>query len=405
MPDIPAELVPTQLPFAKLKRIVSRVLLLESQAALPSDADEQELEALRHVHGGALALDALLGLDDRVDDRLDAHLGQVIGEARRVADKLPRAARALGPVLVELDALGRGVDCANCAQKAGIGEELCKTAGANYHRNVTYGGDCIAQLKRHFDEVHVAVKLLVARSLPAAPAPELALAVRFSEGPPHGFKVDAMVSGEHTAVDIGSRSRGVVALTFQIDTLDLTTYRAITYVLFHELFCHAWDGIGVLPRKKPLDSDGFADGWMDYVAVRALTRWLSGNWTQGPPPPPDRFDREGIAWRFHLARVARPRGTATGSGYQRAAGAEAAQRFLELLSRKFPAEATDLLIAWSLYLSIYRPPGRGRFLRWNPLNPQTDQLLTRIGERNFCEAWGLADIQLSIDKRTSLYRI
>jgi len=249
------------------------------------------------------------------------------------------------------------------------------------------------------------VKLLVARSLPAAPEPELALAVRFSEGPPHGFKVDAMVSGEHTAVDIGSRSRGVVALTFQIDTLDLTTYRAITYVLFHELFCHAWDGTGALPRKKPLDSDGFADGWMDYVAVRALTRWLSGHWTQGPPLPPDRFDREGIAWRFHLARVARPRGTATGSGFQRAAGAEAAQRFLELLSRRFPADATDLLIAWSLYLSIYRPPGRGRVLRWNPSNPQTDQLLARIGERNFGEAWGLADIQLSIDKGTGPYRI
>jgi hypothetical protein len=377
------------------------VLLLESCAALPSDADEQELEGLRHVQTGALALDA------RRDpgDRLDVHLGAVIREARRVAGDLPRATRALGPVLDALDMLGRGIDCDQCVQKAGrVGS--CGNEAASYHRNITYGGDCIAALKRHFEQVRAAVRVLVTRSLPAAPDPELALAVRFSEGRPHGFNTPCMVSGEHTALDLPGRPRGVVALTFQIDALDLPTYRAITYVLFHELFCHAWDGTGALPRRKPLDSDGFADGWMDYVAIRGATRWFAGDDPASPPPPPDRFEREAIAWAFHAARVARPQGTATGPGFQRAAGAEAARRFHDLLGRRFrTAEAVDLLIAWSLYLSIYRPPGRGRILRWNPSNLQTEQLLTHIGERNFCEAWNVADNQLSIDKRTSLYRI
>jgi hypothetical protein len=61
-------------------------------------------------------------------------------------------------------------------------------------------------------------------------------------------------------------------------------FQALRYVMFHEIVCHAFQGLAVQPlrRQATVEQDRFAEGWMDDMVYRIL-RELHDGIGLGPP--------------------------------------------------------------------------------------------------------------------------
>jgi hypothetical protein len=93
-----------------------------------------------------------------------------------------------------------------------------------------------------------------------------------------------------------------IQLCVDPDRLDVPTFSAVFYFLFHESFCHAFErgqtDLRVWPQREySSPSDPFVEGWMEYVSLQVLERLLSNSRLSRfggalPQRPPISFHRK-----------------------------------------------------------------------------------------------------------------
>lgn len=398
---------PEQLPLAQLKQLAGRLLVVELLAAGSPESATSMRRLLEEVSTFGRR-------ESERNEHLHEHIRKLVARMQDVGQALPQPARFILPVVTTADARSKVIDCVSCA---GEHRRPCSREPAREQEsfeNIHERGHCIRPLKDQFALVLETMRWLVTSHLGASVDRTLHLSTGFSTTKPHHFSVPFAVGGSH------NRSAGTVKLTFWLDGFDLDTYHAITYVLFHELFCHAWDGTSsaaVASTRRPLtEGEEFADGWMDSVAVRVLEAWLEGRLGPGAPLPPDAAARRRrLAQSFHAARLQPEDDQYLGQDprpatIERQAGVEAAEELLRRLAMRFPTDceqALNRMVGWSLYLCATAHPHRARLAYWRWFDqpgdersepqpsPDTVQLLDLICSQHYAEGWKFALSRLS----------
>jgi hypothetical protein len=146
-----------------------------------------------------------------------------------------------------------------------------------------------------------------------------------------------------TMFDQDDPSSSKVVFKVAPEWLDLDTIAAMPRALLHEYISHVPQGPYLAPRSSPYPDDGFAEGWMDYVAHRVHRSVLD---RQGGPSEA-LTDHLALTWmwlyertaeRFYSARCdSRDGDWEAASRYE---GAEAAHQLHDLLRH---LQATKLL--------------------------------------------------------------
>jgi hypothetical protein len=110
---------------------------------------------------------------------------------------------------------------------------------------------------------------------------------------------------------------------------DLKTWRGLPCLVFHELICHAFQGLAGNPwnaRKHTSQADAFAEGWMDEVAFQIVTSLWTGLGLEKPPYPAG-YDEVDALHSFHKYRMS------TGEFHVYRLGAHNARRFQAFVFR------------------------------------------------------------------------
>jgi hypothetical protein len=228
----------------------------------------------------------------------------------------------------------------SCTQCSPIRPSICD-GGEKDDEVVRTGGECIAPIRQMFDIAsHVSEQWYVKFSNLFSPQqrPNLVLSTSFSNDKPSDIPGDYFLGGAtHHSNEVPPVAN--VELTLCLPKFDWNTYAAILYVLFHECFCHAYQKM-IAFRPNPL-SDGFYEGWMDWIAFECFARHLRAS--------PKSFTLQAYldaGTKLHLLRVDYNHPKKSSDSAIRAFGRSVAQKFLTLLER-LPESSAD---PWSSLL-------------------------------------------------------
>lgn len=316
-------------------------------------------------------------------DTLRNHTAVHAAAARRLDHALDHAVHALHATLGTLE-LAPGlrtdlharlaharkrVDCERCAEPA----PPCRDR-ADDDENVARRGECLRPFRDLFDfAAGVARRAYATRSLAGDRAQGVVL--RFGTRPaerPHDAPIAIHVGGTTCYADREGTPVSDVSLCFAVARFDWPSYLASCYVLFHECFVHAFAEIAAPgpARTASLDeTDLFSEGWMDWIALRAMTRVLEA--ANDAVPYPDKFVRAGEA--LHLARsdpyqsfsdgAATPASRLAPFRYQGYRAADELERWLRGRGKRVRppgSSAWDALLQLSLDLNVTAFPGAAR---------------------------------------------
>ncbi len=287
---------------------------------------------------------------------LDAFMRQVADEVEAAAmmaktKKEDFAFEALKAIHKELIS----IECARCSRS-----RICD-GGLDDDQIVTNYGGCIQTFTNLFRFVVQEAEAWYRLHVPN-PIPFLTPEVRFEtafHSEPHRKPIAKHIGGS-TFCEPGPKGDGLgvlVRLYLNVAEIDWESLTATPYILFHEIFSHAYQGIQVdaKPRRDTDRDDSFAEGWMDWVAARAFDVTLREGPESASSVPYTSEDFEtGEALR--RARVTpRPeddRKTRGAMAYLNL-GSQAASRFFDFLHQLYPALAArhyffEISFAWNI---------------------------------------------------------
>ncbi len=170
----------------------------------------------------------------------------------------------------------RGIACRAC-----IPQPAC-----NYDAQiVARHGDCI----RFFLEcMQLAEEEAVAwyeKYLPGSlqTRPKIYLSTEYyNDDQPDSNRVAKYISGRTDFPDI-SENLSDIQLLLDVPKFDIKSYHATLYILFHEMICHAFQGLRTAranQERSTREIDAFSEGWMDWVTYLIFTEALQdGGWS------------------------------------------------------------------------------------------------------------------------------
>lgn len=307
----------------ELDGIVSDLLDLANQPMSPSEAATREFQ--------------------RDNFRLDQFLS-VLSESIRNHASTPNVSRREGlrGLLERANEELAGINCARCSQ------HICNGTSAD-NSAVYQPGACIREYREIFESCLAETHRLYRENCPAfAPMqlPEAFLSTQYYQEP-HEFSVCKSVGGT-TKYQDANRPTSLVVLRMRVDDLDLKSHDAVAYILFHECICHVFQGLRgrAGPRLETHPDDIFAEGWMDWVAVRVLEEIvLRQAWHN---------DYLNTGVDFHRARSSfdNVSPSVKRSRIPVRLGADTAERFYRLLHRLFGGEALAIFLRISLSMNL-----------------------------------------------------
>lgn len=238
------------------KGLASRhaLLTLKADGRVAKDPGAERFS--RKVDGALLELKVPIYSPDT--DRLDAF---VTGQVRA----------ALSVLSTPLPTLG--VCCTTCT---GGASAACN--GSSDAQYVEPAGACIRPLKECCDLAIRTMQRLYASLTEAVIARaevRFALASKCPDDAVH------CVSGSSAYGDGSTEQLTKVTLDVGLVHWDLDSYAALTLILAHELVCHVGHGLRLAdPRKNASAQDRYVEGWMDFVARKAVLEELKRSWRQ-----------------------------------------------------------------------------------------------------------------------------
>jgi hypothetical protein len=264
---------PHHLPLHARKSLCGRTLVLEHQMAhLAIGVEGAAGEELAPIYDDLLQA-ARKGCSNKAHGslgcntvRLDAFLQTLAkwteGHRSVQASRNPE----LLPILDSLSKQLTEIDCAKC------GNHVCDGSDADHH-TVETAGECIKPFRTMYENVLKRTLALYRSYVPdfdAIPPPVVHFNTE-SATRPHHFGECAFVGGTTRYDDSTRRSVSIVTLMVAPEDFDLASRQAVGYVLFHECFCHAFQGLrGAGRRESTPPEDPFAEGWMDWIAKTLL---------------------------------------------------------------------------------------------------------------------------------------
>jgi len=336
------ERLPSHLPLAQRKVLAPRILYFDSVHDLKNSlapADRKEIEFLEDHLFRLSKLATELPSPDK--DPLDGFVREINRNLGEQASTVLISNGNRPHVENALAAFGRAMTNLDCAACSPLKPVICD---GQWHDDkiVDAGGQCVAPIKAAFQ-----VALSLARRYYStystyfgnAIPPSIEFSTSFRSSTPHDCPVPYHVGGATEFQDVAARRLSVVKLTLVPEQFDFGTYTAVLYVLVHECLCHAFEGILAFPdfveRVAAEPDDGFAEGWMDWVAHEVLQEALRG---KGPAADivsklPHLDEIADAATKFHLSRVDDQHPQPSKHAIERAFGRDAAQRVFYLLER------------------------------------------------------------------------
>lgn len=163
-----------------------------------------------------------------------------------------------------------GLDCMTCS--AG---NVC-TGNWRDSDTVHQRGQCIQPLKNLFRLVEQFSRDWYTENSTdhACPPYELVL----QTGPPDGEKPHDIAANYHVAGKARPEAeQTIIKLLLHPHQFDRDTNLACLYVLFHEIICHGFQGLVASKndlRRDAFAEDEFGEGWMDFLALQLLERFL-----------------------------------------------------------------------------------------------------------------------------------
>jgi hypothetical protein len=136
--------------------------------------------------------------------------------------------------------------------------------------------------------------------------PRIEFSTLLAANPPDSIAVAKHVSGK-TFFDDTTELVSEIQLLIHVSGFDLESYHAAAYIIFHEMICHAFQGIRRASRnrdRRTREIDSFGEGWMDWVTFRVFADVVAGCGWSDIQPTLDRESRE-IVNRFRDARQGR----------------------------------------------------------------------------------------------------
>jgi hypothetical protein len=234
------------------------------------------------------------------------------------------------PLLADI---GRNIAAISCDQCSPIRPRVCD-GGSQDDEIVRTGGVCIAPIQKMFEIAAQATQQWYAKScnlFRVQDSPQLVLSTSFTNGKPHDIPGDYFVGGVTRQHDAAKTAE--INLSVWPKKFDWNTYAAILYVLFHECICHAYQGTKAF-RPRPV-SDGFAEGWMDWIAFECFRKHLELS-----PKTPSLQAYLDAGTQLHLLRVDYNHPEKSAQSSICAFGRSVAQKF-SLLLHRLPKFAPD----------------------------------------------------------------
>jgi hypothetical protein len=327
------------IPLAQRKLICGRLVFFQAaypgRLSLLTAGAESEFDQVR---------DNIFRLTERApysspdSEPLDYFLGRLLGD---LEDQMRPNLRGQHGALFRLiqDDIRGTVERISCLGCTPVRPRICD-GGNKDDEIVGNGGACIAPIRAMFDDaVQVTTGSYVKYCNLFGPkgAPDLSFSTSFCNSKPHDIPGDYFVG----AVTTHNDSSAQVDLCLWPNRFDWNTYAAITYVLFHECICHAYQGMRPV-RPKPLN-DGFVEGWMDWIAFECFRKHL-----ESTPAKPSVQDSLDAGTAFHLLRSDYNHKEKSDRASICALGRSGAQSFEHLLKR-LPESASD---PWSSLLMV-----------------------------------------------------
>jgi hypothetical protein len=250
---------PDHVPLRYLKGLVPKLLFYESELETYPEVREQFIKLLDGFSEFEVE-------QSQCHDQLDHSLQRIVRE-------LSGPFRGFDLLRV-FDNAVQGVNCGICA---GGGRVPCCGDVDKDPLTLADPGHCIKALHVLFKVSCDLAHLFYKKHVPDFRDYQVYFHTQHSEEEPlHDIPAPYHVDGKTTITDADS----TVVLTLNYRLLSAETFRSILYVLFHECFCHAYQGSvtagydGVRESCGP--NDMFGEGWMDWLAAELLERFLKG---------------------------------------------------------------------------------------------------------------------------------
>lgn len=325
------------------KALLARIIACDELDDPITGCDEPTRDAVRALYRELQArteTEIVVPNDDVPLDHYVQMVVQPFTEAVRL--KLKTGGPQIAVALKRICQRAEDLSCSACS-----GQPLVCNGGDYDDEFVTRGGHCIQPFADLF-----ALAVAIARDYHAAAGidpsiwPECEFRLGFVNLKPHPFASPPEISGETSP----ERSPVRLTLVLQPKSFDWAAFAAVPYVLLHEAF-HVVGGIAGILRQGACRQDPFAEGWLDWIAFRALERTASG---EGPAArhaaqfrhPGEQINR---ARQLHLARADETTSADAPLSREIHAGQLAAERFFDLCQRFLPSEEDE---DWLFFLSV-----------------------------------------------------
>lgn len=322
------------IPLAQRKTICGRLLFFE--AAYPDRMKflvagaGSEFDQVRNNVFSLTEQAASSSGDGEALDQFLQHLNTDLGYQMR-PQLTGKHAKLFQPLHLQITQNLSSLSCNRCSP---IRPSICD-GGDKDDEIVRTGGACIAPIQKMFDIASQVARQWYAKSsnlFHLQQSPGLVLSTSFTNAKPNDLPGDYFLGGETKHHD-ESPPIAEIELALWPEKFDWNTYAAVLYVFFHECICHAYQGMNAF-RPRPL-SDGFAEGWMDWIAFEVFRRHLKAS-----PSTPTLQAYRDAATKLHLLRVDYNHPQKSSQSALCAFGRSVAQKFLALLER-LPESSAD----------------------------------------------------------------
>jgi len=176
-------------------------------------------------------------------------------------------------VTSQLNEAKGNIKCLRCAKN--VKTEICDDTQKDFTK-IMEGGECLSIFNELFETTCSKALVYYSKFFPEVNFNKMLVitfATRPIADPPHRRNLALYLNGRTEYFDNESRAKAVIFLELYLKDFNWESFLSIPYILFHEVFIHAFDSVlpAGLTREAYTDQTSvFLDGWMDYVALMIL---------------------------------------------------------------------------------------------------------------------------------------